>query len=342
MSDITQFNNDGSKIDPENLSYQVMPRTGGPMIEQPESPAAPIGPAPRAGQPIPPSGTTPPPPHHNPLGNKWVYIVVTLILLVIIGGVAYYLLGTGSNSNENTTDAGSKLPKAQLIKYFGKETCDNANVCGDDADPDNDGLSNHKEFIAGTDLMKPDSDLDGLADGDEVNIYKTDPMDKYTDSRPDAEQKDYNDGVSVKNGYDPQTPGFKFTETVLAKIRAAIEQYKQHEPTTTTLMTSNPAGAGGSPGSETTSATKETKIDIVNGAYPNITVTTGEKVTWTNKGSIAIRISSDPHPAHTDLPGFDSPNIATGQSYSYTFTKAGIFSYHNHLTPSSKGIVTVK
>ncbi|MFX0151480.1 MAG: hypothetical protein ACFFAJ_11910 [Candidatus Hodarchaeota archaeon] len=44
-----------------------------------------------------------------------------------------------------------------------------------DLDPDNDGLTNLQEFQHGTDPMMTDSDSDGVLDGEEVNIYGTDP-----------------------------------------------------------------------------------------------------------------------------------------------------------------------
>ncbi len=56
------------------------------------------------------------------------------------------------------------------IKYF-----TNLDQKGTD-DPDQDGLSNTDEQTAQTDPTKPDSDGDGLTDGDEVNQYHTDPL----------------------------------------------------------------------------------------------------------------------------------------------------------------------
>jgi hypothetical protein len=56
----------------------------------------------------------------------------------------------------------------------------NLNQKGTD-DPDKDGLTNAQEFTASTDPNNPDSDGDGLTDGDEVNKYKTDPLKADTD-----------------------------------------------------------------------------------------------------------------------------------------------------------------
>ncbi len=50
-----------------------------------------------------------------------------------------------------------------------------------DADPDHDGLSNREEKELGTDPHNPDTDGDGLTDGDEVHKYHTNPLKADTD-----------------------------------------------------------------------------------------------------------------------------------------------------------------
>jgi len=73
-----------------------------------------------------------------------------------------------------------------------------------------------------------------------------------------------------------------------------------------------------------------------------ITVKKGTTVTWTNTGSAQVWIASNPHPTHTDYPGFDSKAaIGTGESYSFTFNKVGSWGYHNHLNPTVMGTVIV-
>src|SRR3989344_4424364 len=68
----------------------------------------------------------------------------------------------------------------------------------------------------------------------------------------------------------------------------------------------------------------------------------GGTVTWVNKGQNPVWPASNPHPIHTDYPGFDaSRGLANGESYSFTFDKVGSWGYHNHLNPGMRGEVKV-
>lgn len=74
-----------------------------------------------------------------------------------------------------------------------------------------------------------------------------------------------------------------------------------------------------------------------------ITVKVGTTVTWVNKDNDPVWVASNPHPVHTNLPGFDAKKgVPTGGTYSYTFTKLGSWGYHNHLEPSNTGTVVVE
>jgi amicyanin len=67
------------------------------------------------------------------------------------------------------------------------------------------------------------------------------------------------------------------------------------------------------------------------------TVKVGTKVTWTNQDSIG-------HTVTADTPSADAPasgSIGQGQSYSFTFNKAGTYNYHCTPHPYMKGTVVV-
>jgi outer membrane protein OmpA-like peptidoglycan-associated protein len=89
-----------------------------------------------------------------------------------------------------------------------------------DADYDNDGLTNGKEKEIGTDPKNPDTDGDGLMDGEEVNNFYTDPLDQDTDddnltdfaevmehktapTRPDSDADGLDDGSEIARKTDP-------------------------------------------------------------------------------------------------------------------------------------------
>lgn len=75
----------------------------------------------------------------------------------------------------------------------------------------------------------------------------------------------------------------------------------------------------------------------------SITIKVGESVTFVNNSSSLLHVASNPHPIHTDLLGFDSKNtFSAGESYTYTFEKTGEHGYHNHLNPTSTGVVVIE
>jgi plastocyanin len=93
-----------------------------------------------------------------------------------------------------------------------------------------------------------------------------------------------------------------------------------------------------------TNSVQTTNISITSQGFspPIITVKAGAIVTWTNNSLSTVRVASDPHPTHTDLPGLDSGVLNSGASYSFTFTQIGQWGYHDHLSPSVTGKVIVE
>jgi hypothetical protein len=65
------------------------------------------------------------------------------------------------------------------------------------ADSDNDGLTDDLELVHGTDPLNPDTDGDGLTDGDEVNLYATNP------TLRDSDGDGFGDNVELGAGTNP-------------------------------------------------------------------------------------------------------------------------------------------
>jgi len=92
-------------------------------------------------------------------------------------------------------------------------------------------------------------------------------------------------------------------------------------------------------------STGPVEIDITASGFSpdSVSVASGTVVTFKNMDSKTHQPASDPHPTHTDLPGFDStPGIKPGGSYSFTFVKVGTWGFHDHLFPTFTGSVTVQ
>lgn len=68
-------------------------------------------------------------------------------------------------------------------------------------DTDNDGLTDEQEETLGTDPLKFDTDIDGLNDFEEIEIYHSDPL------KADTDGDGYSDGSEVQQGYDPLKGG---------------------------------------------------------------------------------------------------------------------------------------
>jgi plastocyanin len=79
-------------------------------------------------------------------------------------------------------------------------------------------------------------------------------------------------------------------------------------------------------------------VDITSrGFSPNkATIAFGDTVTWTNKDTVQHQVVADQGKFTS------SPILLAGQTYSFTFTKPGVFPYHDGANAKHKGTVTVK
>jgi plastocyanin len=83
------------------------------------------------------------------------------------------------------------------------------------------------------------------------------------------------------------------------------------------------------------SASAEVKIDNFVFGPQTITVPVGATVTWTNKDDI-------PHTSVSTEGVFKSKVLDTDEKFSYTFTKAGTYSYYCTIHPKMTGKVVVQ
>jgi plastocyanin len=104
--------------------------------------------------------------------------------------------------------------------------------------------------------------------------------------------------------------------------------------TTMASMTAETAAAGTT--TATTANTGGQAVTIESNSFnpASLTIKVGETVTWTNKDSYAHTVTSDNG-------AFDSGNIASGSTFSFTFDTAGTYSYHCsiHTSMTAKIIV---
>jgi plastocyanin len=77
-------------------------------------------------------------------------------------------------------------------------------------------------------------------------------------------------------------------------------------------------------------------VTIQNFAFApvSLTVAAGTKVTWTNQDSTA-------HTVTADNGSFGSQHLATGTTFSETFSKAGTYAYHCSIHTSMKATIVV-
>lgn len=174
---------------------------------------------------------------------KWYFIGA---LGVAIAGLGIYFLvgklGSGSYKSDDllvknppaakapavkAPALGMTTPQAWRDKYF--PNCSDAQLCGDNADPDHDGLTNSEEFSGGTDPNNPDSDQDGLADGDEAKVFGLDPLKSHTSGNSKFSDADY-----IKGGFDFKTDK-KLTADQITAISGLMKQFGLHQPSLTTL-----------------------------------------------------------------------------------------------------------
>ena len=120
---------------------------------------------------------------------RWLPILLLLLCCLLAALLAAF--GPGIYDRLNPTPTLTPTPPFTLTPTasltptptFTPTPTPNVTATWEALDSDGDGLMNGEEFaVYRTDPFKPDTDADGLTDGDEVFEYKTDPLDNDTDN----------------------------------------------------------------------------------------------------------------------------------------------------------------
>lgn len=126
---------------------------------------------------------------------------------------------------------------------------------------------------------------------------------------------------------------------------------------TETAMVSQSVSPSASPSSSAIS--NHVTVTYTDSGYSpkSVIIPVGGTVTFVNNSSRQMWTASDPHPLHNGYSGTsesqhcpDTANVAfdecksatAGQSWSFTFTKAGTWGYHNHRREEDGGTVIVQ
>lgn len=68
----------------------------------------------------------------------------------------------------------------------------------------------------------------------------------------------------------------------------------------------------------------------------------GQRVVWINEAVGYSWPASDLHPTHGIYPEFDPKEpLGNGEVWMFTFDRAGVWGYHNHMRSSDRGVVEV-
>lgn len=97
-------------------------------------------------------------------------------------------------------------------------------------------------------------------------------------------------------------------------------------------------GGANASGGNTSNAASTDQVKIANYAFSpdKITIKVGTKVTWTNSDVVQHNVAMD-----DGADGPSSPMLGKGDTYTYTFAKAGTYNYHCTPHPYMKGMVVV-
>jgi plastocyanin len=91
---------------------------------------------------------------------------------------------------------------------------------------------------------------------------------------------------------------------------------------------------GGGSGSSVTGGSRVVLKDLAFNPA-SVTIAVGATVTWENQDSMNHNVIADDG-------SFKSPDLGSGETFSFTFQKAGTYTYSCHIHPNMKGTVVVR
>lgn len=134
------------------------------------------------------------------LKKKLIFIFLSLIAIAAII-FAFKIFSDNFDINDFINRKPENNKQGSESSNGGKEVSNNIEEPEKSLDTDGDKLTDEVEDKIGTLKTDVDTDKDGLTDGDEIILYKTDPL------NPDTDGDSYMDGQEIKSGYDPKGPG---------------------------------------------------------------------------------------------------------------------------------------
>ncbi|MBP9761284.1 MAG: hypothetical protein KBD15_03540 [Candidatus Magasanikbacteria bacterium] len=223
---IDDMNIDSGTEEPLQMADAAMPSSSPSFASSAGAPEAPIN-SPRIDAPyMPPQVSVPPPlPQDDmyrmkePTLSRGIMTgIVMIIVLLIVGGGGWWIyrsfIAPAKTTTNNPFGQNTVVPPvtnttvppiteeaAGLNEPVSSDDIDTTVLFGEPIDSDGDGLDDTRESTLQTDPNNWDTDADELSDGDEVIIWKTNPLVADTDGDT------YLDGAEVKAGYNPAGPG---------------------------------------------------------------------------------------------------------------------------------------
>jgi outer membrane protein OmpA-like peptidoglycan-associated protein len=131
-----------------------------------------------------------------PLGIGLQYYFSETLSLDVNGGYNYSFSDVLNPLNSEDDD--SYLSFTVGLKYM---------VVSGDKDKDDDGIENKDEKILGTDFKNPDTDGDGLNDGEEINQTMTSPLNPDSDADELSDYEELKTTMTDPNNYDSDGDG---------------------------------------------------------------------------------------------------------------------------------------